>query len=115
MNIDNELLAGRYLKSSQFEEGPALLRISNVKRETLQDGESKFVVYFSNSQQGLVLNKTNGRAIRDMYGPQTEKWVGKTIVLFATICDFGGRSVNCIRVRSPNGADTEGNQDELPF
>jgi len=113
MNIDNELLAGRYLKSAQFSGGPALLRISNVKRETLQDGETKFVVYFSNSQQGLVLNKTNGRAIRDLYGPQTEKWVGKTIMLYATTCGFGGRQVDCIRVRSPNGLD-DGCQDE-PF
>ena len=115
MNIDVEL-AGRFLKAAQLAEGPALLRISNVKREAMSDGEQKLVVFFSNSRQGRVLNKVNGRAIRDMYGSLTEKRVGKTIELFATTCDFGNKTVDCIRVRKPNGSDDgEGRLDELPF
>ena len=100
MNIDNELLAGRYLKAAQFSDGPAVLRISNVKREVMTDAESKLVIYFSNSKQGLVLNKTNGRIIRDMYGPETSKWAGKPIQVYATTCEFGHRTVDCIRVRA---------------
>jgi uncharacterized protein (DUF1810 family) len=64
----------------------------------------------------LVLNKVNGRAIMDMFGPHTEKWVGKSIQLFATTCDFAGRTVDCIRVRAASDFDdTEGRQDELPL
>lgn len=59
----------------------------------------KPVVYFRGSQKGLALCITNGRTIAALYGNKTEDWVGKRITMFPTHTQFGGQTVECIRVR----------------
>lgn len=59
----------------------------------------KPVVYFKGSPKGLALCVTNGRTIAAMYGNKTEDWVGKRITMFPTHTQFGGQTVECIRIR----------------
>lgn len=61
----------------------------------------KPVIYFKErSEKGLGLCITNARTIAAMYGGfETEKWIGKRITMFPTTTDFGGRTVECIRIR----------------
>lgn len=47
----------------------------------------------------LALNKTNGRTVAKLYGTDTAAWVGKLITLFPTTTEFGGETVDCIRIR----------------
>ena len=61
--------------------------------------EKKPVVYFNGSDRGLALNKTNARSIVALYGNKTEAWVGKRVTLFPTTTQFGGQTVECIRIR----------------
>jgi hypothetical protein len=65
------------------------------------------VLSFTGAQKGLVLNKTNGKIVANMYGNNVEKWVGKKITLYATTCSAFGQTVDCIRVRPqpPRGQD----------
>lgn len=51
--------------------------------------------------KALALNKTNGKAIAQLYGNQVEAWVGKKITLFRTTTQMAGETVACIRVRKP--------------
>ena len=63
----------------------------------------KPVVYFKEGKEkkGLGLCITNARTIAAMYGGfETEKWIGKKITLFPTTTEFGGRTVDCIRIRA---------------
>lgn len=63
----------------------------------------KPVVYFKEGKEkkGLGLCITNARTIAGLYGGfETEKWVGKKITLYPTTTDFGGRTVDCIRIRN---------------
>jgi hypothetical protein len=46
--------------------------------------ERKLVVWFTNDECGLVLNKTNNRAIRGAFGDAVDGWVGKIIIIFPT-------------------------------
>lgn len=58
------------------------------------------IIYFENREKGMVLNKTNMRIIASIYGGfKVKTWIGKQIVLFATTCQFGPNTVDCIRVR----------------
>jgi hypothetical protein len=57
-------------------------------------------VRFSDHDQGFVLNKTNTTTIAKLHGNDTDDWVGKQIVLFATECQMGADMVDCVRVRS---------------
>jgi len=47
----------------------------------------------------LVLNKTNATTIAGMHGNETDAWHGHLVTLYPTKAQFGGKSVDCIRVR----------------
>ena len=57
------------------------------------------VIHFEETPKKLVLNKTNAGIIADLHGTVAEDWVGKRITLYPTTCKFGGKTVDCIRVR----------------
>ncbi len=61
----------------------------------------KPLCYFKESrdQRPLGLNSTNCKAIAAMYGNDTAGWVGKRITIYPTTTNFGGETVDCIRVR----------------
>lgn len=65
----------------------------------------KPIVSFVKSKKRLALNKTNSKTIAKMYGNDVENWAGKWITIYPTTTDFGGETVECIRVkpRVPNG------------
>jgi hypothetical protein len=49
----------------------------------------------------MVCNKTNANNIAALYGPDTEEWIGREIVLFETMVDFQGKSVPAVRCKPP--------------
>lgn len=59
----------------------------------------KPVVHFKEAKKGLALNKTNGKTIARLYGPEVAGWAGKRITLFPTQTDSKDGVVDCIRVR----------------
>jgi hypothetical protein len=102
------LLASAYDQSRFFKaadlKGEKKFRIKNVTEElvgTEGQKEKKLVVWFTNDERGLVLNKTNNRAIRSAYGDDTADWVGKIIVVFPTMVDVRGKMTPALRVRIP--------------
>lgn len=57
----------------------------------------------------LALNTTNCTTITGLAGsPDVEKWKGLSIVLFGTTTQFGGQTVECIRVRNYPPKDNGG-------
>jgi hypothetical protein len=101
------LLASKYDQSRFFRAEDLtqdrVLRIKSVTEELIGQGagQKKLVVWFTNDLKGLVLNRTNNRAIRGAYGDDVAGWTGKLIVLFRTHADFGGQVVDALRVRIP--------------
>lgn len=60
------------------------------------------ILYFEETDKGLILNKTNARTIGLRHGNEMNEWTGKTVTLFGTVCDaFGEKNVPCVRVRVP--------------
>lgn len=61
---------------------------------------SKPILYFSGSDKGLICNKTNGRVIAGLYGPDVRAWVGRRITLYPTrVRGPAGDEVDAVRVR----------------
>lgn len=56
-------------------------------------------IKFMGKDKKLALNKTNGKAIATMYGPNTDEWAGKYIAIYATTTEYNGEQRECIRVR----------------
>lgn len=59
----------------------------------------KPIVYFEGKDKGFAANKTNCKIIAAMYGTDTRKWVGRSITLYPTTTEMGGKTHDCIRVR----------------
>jgi hypothetical protein len=92
----------RFLKAADLDGGEKKVRIKSVTEEKIgPDNEQKLVVWFTNDQRGLVLNKTNNRILREKFGDETEGWHGKIIVLFSSMTDVRGRMMPGLRVRIP--------------
>jgi len=100
MNFD-DMFPSKYAKVSDLGGRPRNARIAGLTMEKMGNGEMKPVVNFMGSSKALVLNKTNGSVLRELYGANTADWRGKTIQLFPTTTEFGGKRVECIRLRAP--------------
>jgi hypothetical protein len=91
----------RYFKAADLEIEKKL-RIKSVTEEQVGERkEQKLVVWFTNDEHGLVLNKTNNRTIRGAFGDDCSGWTGKIVVLFPTMDEFRGKMVPVMRVRIP--------------
>ena len=102
------LLASDFDKSKYFRaadiDGDLKLRIKSVTAADIGQGadkERKLVVWFTNDDRGLPLNKTNIRTLSGAFGDSCEGWTGKVIVLFSTMVDFRGTVKEASRVRIP--------------
>lgn len=101
MNI-NQLTKSKYLKAADIEDD-CVFTIAGVQMEEIGQNEKKDnkpVLYFEEEERGLVLNKTNINSIANLYGEETDEWVGKKIGLFIAPTTFEGRTVESIRVKA---------------
>ncbi len=99
------LLASDFDKSKYFRAADNLkLRIKNVTAADIGQGadkERKLVVWFTNDDRGLPLNKTNIRTLSGAFGDSCDGWKGRVIVLFSTVVDFRGTLKPASRIRIP--------------
>ena len=98
----NDMFPSKYLKASDVGDTDLALTIVAVDEETIgqgSDADIKSVVYFSETPKGMVLNKTNAKAIASLYGDESDDWAGTQIRLYATEVDFKGEQMLALRVR----------------
>ena len=93
----------KYLRAEDIKQDKKF-RIKAVTEEVFdREGgkERKLVLWFSNDDRGLVLNKSNNRTLRGAFDDDTAGWVGKVIAVFPMMTEFRGKMVNALRVRIP--------------
>lgn len=77
--------------------------IAGIKIEEMrsQDGAEvkKPVVKLKGAKKGWVLNKTCAKSIAELYGADTDTWIGQKVTLYVTKCMAFGQKVDCIRVK----------------
>jgi hypothetical protein len=127
----SEAYPSKFLKATDLQGREHRDTIANVNFENVGD-DKKLVAYFEGRSKGLVLNKTNARAVSKVYGDDSRNWAGKEIILHETVVDFRGDSVPTIRVKFPTitsfarppepkpqslqpAAAKAGFDDEIPF
>jgi hypothetical protein len=68
--------------------------------------ETKYVLILGGGLKPLVINRTNSNTIVEMYGGETDGWVGKPITLYVDVTiQMKGKVVGGIRIRTGgNGA-----------
>lgn len=80
--------------------------ISNVDMKNFDDGSRKLFILFNELDKGLVLNKTNADTVGELYGRNTDNWLGKQVMLFTMPVDYQGKKVQAIRLRAPATAQS---------
>jgi hypothetical protein len=100
----SDAFPSKYIKASDLQDRNINVVINRVELEEVGDAERKPVLYFQGKAKGLVLNKTNSRAIAAAYGDDTAGWEGRPLILFPAMVDFRGDTVEAIRVRLPKPA-----------
>ena len=121
-----EIFMGNYYTGAGLTK-PVLLTVAGGAIEELGDSKDrKWVVRFSETEMGCVLNVTRGQAMEEITGSDdTDKWPGHKVVLYRGQTTMGGKSMACVAVRAPkNGAaqpepapaiDDDFNDDDVPF
>ncbi len=110
----NTAFPSKFIKAADLKGQDVTVTIARFAMESVDDdGELKPVLYFQGHQRGLVLNKTNALAITDLYETETDAWSGQAITLFGTECQYGAKTVPCIRVRPFSPAQQNGQPPPL--
>jgi hypothetical protein len=105
MNI-TKLMGGKYLKKEDVTPD-LLLTIASVREENVAPAdkpeEHKGVMYFQETDKGLVMNNTNLQLVAIALGSNdTDDWVGHKIVAYNDpTVGFGGKITGGIRLRPP--------------
>lgn len=96
----DDLFPSRFMKAGDIGEADLIVTITGLEVEELgQDKQKKPVLFFQETDKGMVLNKTNADTIRGMYGNNIPGWNGKKIALYTTEVTFAGKTSLGIRVR----------------
>jgi hypothetical protein len=101
MKISNAF-PSKYLRAADIDEMGGGLRYTSRKvvvEAVGQDRTEKPIVYFRQTQLGLVLNRTNAARLAASLGDETDGWAGQQIVLETEQVPMRGQMVNSIRVR----------------
>jgi hypothetical protein len=104
INNFDDLYPGRFLKAGMFNGQPVTYTIENVQHDEIEGdkgAEKKVVLSFRETPFELVLPKINAVAIKAMFGPQVQEWIGKRVTLYGTtaIMPFPKKKDEpCIRV-----------------
>jgi hypothetical protein len=101
----SEAFPSQFLKWEDIDGAEPTVTISAAQMETLGD-DHKLVLKFTGKQKRFVCNRTNANTLEQLYGSDTDEWLGKQITLFVVPVQFQGRMVNGLRVRAPGKPST---------
>jgi len=84
----------KYLRVADIEflGGSITYTVKTVQMEDMGKGETKPCMYFRETTQALVVNKSNATRLAESLGPETTTWPGKRVTL----------SLEDVRVRGQN-------------
>jgi hypothetical protein len=63
--------------------------------------ECKTVIYFTGTDKGLVLNKTNATTLQKAFGDDTDAMIGKVVDLIVKPGSFGDLPIDVVRLEIP--------------
>ncbi len=118
MNINEVYTSGgNFLKAPDLQGSKIELQISDAGTHTFNQGtkeeKTQIVLSFDGKDKKLGLNVTNAKTLAELFGNETDGWIGKKIKIFPTTTDFAGETVACIRIEQPQPAEAE--FDSIPF
>ncbi len=96
----NQAFPSKYIKAADLKGRDVIVVIASAEIETIGD-DRKLVLAFQGKEKTLVCNRTNALTVAELYGNDTDSWLGREVVLFATKVPFQGKLTDAIRVKAP--------------
>lgn len=118
----NTMMPKEYLSGKDVHDvkGKALsfnATIADIKAVTIGDDDA-WALLFAGTERKLKLNKTNLSTLIEMFGPETDDWLGKQVGLVGAMTEFQGKRVQAIRINVPEDnakpLATKFDPEELP-
>jgi hypothetical protein len=103
MDVSSQL-GGSFLTNADLPAPHQVWTISKVTQELVggPDGDQKICVLFTEfPTKALGTNKTNLGRIADLYGRESNAWIGKQMQVYRSVTDSPKGIVNCIRLAGP--------------
>ena len=100
----SEFMPSRFLKTEDVAEAPLTYTIKDISREDVQfqnkAPEKVTVIKFEETDRQVIAKTTILTMLKDLFGiPSACK--GKVVELYKDKTKFGGKTVDCLRLRSP--------------
>src|SRR5262249_53705294 len=91
-----QFYSGKFLRAADLPKKRNRGTITGVRSERFEarDGkpaETKLVVSFKQFGKPLVLNKTNYDTLEELFGSETDGWIGKTVALLQATVRMDGK------------------------
>lgn len=103
---------GQYISAAELGDKSPTLTIASVALEKVEqlkdDGmasaakvRDRVVIYFSESKsgRGWLLNRTNAEALKELWGRETDNWIGHKVTIHAQMVRVGAKTEPGIRVK----------------
>ena len=100
----SEMIISKFLRKEDCED-EIVVTMKTVKLEDMPgDGnEQRWALYFRELEKAMVLNTTTIRVLEKTFGPDSDDWVGKKVVLYTDLTvAFKGQIVGGLRLRPSN-------------
>lgn len=100
-------------------ESPVVWTVAGVSKVEMSDDDGgkkspPVMTFKEDHAKPLILNNTNWMVLEDLYGDDSDKWVGHPIELYKDpAVMFGGKRVGGVRVRKPQNGNGEYTIDSL--
>jgi len=110
----NDVFPSRFLKAHDLKGHTPTVTIDRVAFEQVRGRtrttlETVPVVYFRGHTKGLLLKKTNARALAQIAkSAMTEAWPGVSVTLYATTATFGTDTYDVIRLKAASVNQKQG-------
>jgi hypothetical protein len=101
----NQMFPKRFATGEDFQGKELTLTIAKITCEKMRakpnaPEEERWVIYFKETQKGIILRKTLAFQIGEALGSdETDYWIGKRVTLYPQPMTVAGRNVTAIRAR----------------
>jgi hypothetical protein len=100
----SKYMSNGWLKGEDLEEGErTVVTIKAAYEHTFeQSGETRPVLEFMEMEERLTLNKTRVKKLVELFGTDSETWIGQKISLYAIDVNFNGKTMPSVAIaRAP--------------
>ena len=106
MNLHQNNKLFPYIRGVMLKDRAVELTLSkNIKVTELQGGDARVELAFTDHEKTAVINRNQAQNIINMYGPETDNWNGKKIILYGESGKWFGKFQWGIRVWDTTGQD----------